>query len=263
MFKKFLSTSLLLALFIPLSFCEIIEIKEMKEAAKYITDDTLVIFDIDNTLMEPEQTLGNDQWFRHRVRVHQLAGLPKTEAINVAVGEWMSVQCITKMQLAEPGIDHFIKNLQEKNQPVMGLTTRGVGMATQTIRQLNDLNVQLFSTAPYQHDYLFENSHSVLYRNGILFTANTHKGDALTKLLDHIKFTPKHIVFINDKHDHITPVQSACETLKIPFVGLRYGYLDHKVEGFDSDVADYQFERFRYILSDSEAERILAQANIE
>ncbi|MCF7852526.1 MAG: DUF2608 domain-containing protein [Simkaniaceae bacterium] len=237
----------------------IIEIKEMKEAFQEIDQDTLIIFDIDNTLIEPIQELGNDQWFRHRIRVHELHGSSSDDALERALAEWMSVQCITEVKLVEPGIDQLIQDLQNKGHMMLGLTTRGLGMATRTAYQLQSLGIDLSKSVPSKEDYLFENGHSCLFRHGIIFTANSHKGNALEKLLTHLKLTPKKIIFINDKYSHMIPVDEKCEELKIPFIGYRYSYLDHKVENFQSDVADLQFERFRFILSDHEAMRMLTR----
>ena len=241
---------------------EIKEIKTMKEAVPQFEGADLIVFDIDNTLMEPKQTLGGDQWFRHRHKVHTAELGDKQAALEKTLGEWMSVQCISEMQLVESDVEELINSLQNDNRTVIALTTRGVGMATQTIRQLSDLGVNMSKTAPMQEDFLFDNGHSCLFRKGILFTSNTHKGNALKTLMDRMNILPKKIVFINDKHTHLVPVEEMCEKEQIAFVGLRYGFLDDKVENFNPAITDLQFDLYRQILSDEDAQRILADREI-
>ena len=238
-------------------FSNIIDIKNFDEALPHIKDNSLVILDVDNTLMEPQQELGNDQWFRYRVKKHLATGIDKEKAIDAAVSEWMSVQCVCLMQLVEPQLDNKVSAIQNRGIDVMGLTTRGFGMATRTIQQLGKLGISLSKNAPYAEEFIFENGHKCLFRGGILFTANSNKGLALEKFLNHTKLKPKHIVFINDKYSHLVPVDEKCAELEIPFIGLRYGYLDDKVENFNVEVAEKQWEHFNVILSDGEASRLL------
>ena len=101
------------------------------------------------------------------------------------------------------------------------------------------------------------NKRGVLYRGGILFTAGTHKGNALSKFLFSIKMHPKAVTFINDKYTHLIPIEEVCDLHAVPFVGLRYGYLDQVVEKIDKEVADVQWAHFGHILTDEAAKRIL------
>lgn len=252
--------SLALTLATPLH-AEIIETQNITELRSHITQDTLVIFDIDNTIMAPVQQLGSDQWFHHRMDTHRATGKNKRDSLELALAEWMSVQNVTKMRLVEPECEQLIHSLQEEGYTVMGLTTRGLGLSTRTVYQLQSLNVTLAATAPVDHDIFFENGQGVLFRQGILFTAGSHKGKALDKFLQTTGIQPKRIVFINDKEDHLTPVDQFCQHAGIPFTGLRYGYLDEWVAGFRKDITAVQFVHFGHILSDEEAEVMAKEIN--
>jgi hypothetical protein len=104
------------------------------------------------------------------------------------------------------------------------------------------------------------NHHGVLFHRGILFTSGTHKGMAMAKFLSQIGHMPKSIVFINDKRQNIEEVEVIAEKYGVPFIGLRYGYVDEKVNNFNEDVANLQFQHFGRIISDEEAERSLKRA---
>jgi len=47
---------------------EIIEVKNMAAVANLIDQDSLVVFDIDNTLIQPVQSLGSDPWFSYTLK---------------------------------------------------------------------------------------------------------------------------------------------------------------------------------------------------
>ena len=67
------------------------------------------MFDIDNTLMEPTQTLGSDQWFYHQKEQYVLKGMTPSDALEQALSEWMSIQSVTKVKVVEPGTKDLVR----------------------------------------------------------------------------------------------------------------------------------------------------------
>lgn len=252
----------LIAFFV-LFFCflsaEIIEIHNIDEMAKHVEDETLLVFDIDNTIMEPAQTLGSDQWFYHRIDEYQEKGYSSQEALEMALAEWMAVQNVTKVKRVEPAVADLIEAFQKEGRPLIGLTTRGLGLATRTIEQLETLDIDLSKTSPIQGDHFFENKGGVLFRKGILFTAGTNKGTAFFKLLEKAGHSVKKILFVNDKASHLREVERACKRKKVEFLGLRYGFLDQKIKSMRKDLAKIQWDHFGKLLSDHDAEKALAR----
>ncbi|MCB1112656.1 MAG: DUF2608 domain-containing protein [Chlamydiales bacterium] len=250
---------LLFAIFLAVSSlqAQIIETMHLEEVREFLTPETLVIFDIDNTLMVPAQDLGTDQWFHHRIYHYIDQGMENRAALEKALGEWMSVQSITKVLEAEPGAAKLVNDLQNEGYTVMGLTSRGLGLSTRTILQLDSLGINLEKTAPTHDEFHFMNTRGVLFREGILFTSGTHKGTAFAKFLDRAHYTPKAVIFINDKHSHIVPVHDMCAQLGIPCIGMRYGYTDAQVAAFDPVLTDLQYAEFGKIMSNEEARSLL------
>ncbi len=236
------------------------EIRNIEEVVPYVDGDTLLMWDIDNTLIEPAQDLGNDQWVRHRWKQLRNLGLTNSEAKEQMLFEWRAVQHLTKMTPVEPTTADIVKQLHVKAASVMGMTTRGIGVATVTVHQLHSVGIDLSMVPPIVGDIYFDNGHGILYREGIFFTSGTHKGSAITRLWELGDICPNKVVFVNDKHDNIVPVERACEALGIPFIGLRYGYLDEKVRSFKPEVAEIQWAEFGRLLSNGEAEAILREA---
>lgn len=238
-------------------FSQILEIKNIKEIKKHLNKYELIIFDLDNTIMEPIQQLGSDQWFYHQMKKHEMCGLDKSKALDATLKDWYEIQAITKVKFVEKDIKNILENLQKKNFIVMGLTTRGYSFSLAAIKQLDSLKVDLSKTAPIKENLYFENG--VLYKKGILFAKGMDKGRVLDQFLKKINFIPKSVVFIDDKVKHLNEVDKFCENLKIKFLGLRYGYLDEKIKNFQVLICDRQHKNFKNILSDEEAKKMIVK----
>jgi hypothetical protein len=240
---------------------EVIETPHFNEVKKYIKPETLVILDIDDTLLLPTQTLGTDAWFLYRIEQHKKEGMKHKDAFEKALAEWQAIRHITKIKIVEEGTDQLINEMQEGKVVVMGLTTQGLALATRTIQQLASLNIDLSKTAPCQEEHYFINKLGVLYRQGILFTAGTPKGEALVKLFSKIDFHPKQIVFVNDKETHLRDVEEVAKREGIEFIGLRYSYCDARIAAFDPQIAEMQWKQSTlcHILSDEEAKALLSR----
>lgn len=251
--KIFLLLSMTVAL-----FGEIYEAAHFNELYSHLIPGTLVVLDIDDTLLIPAQMMGCDEWFMSRLKSKEMN---ESDALEKTLAEWEGVRHLTKMEIVEKGTEGIVKDLQKQGYQVMGLTTQGLALATRTKLQLleNQINLSLTCPTPEDHYYLVD-GHGVLFRSGILFTSNTHKGRALFGLLDRIGLKPNKIIFINDKKSHLIPVDEDSKTRGVEFVGLRYGFSDAKKAAYDDEIANYQFNHssFSHILSDDEAREALA-----
>jgi hypothetical protein len=242
-------------IFFPI-FGEIIEMPHFRDISTRITEDTLVMLDIDDTLLITSQMLGCDEWFMHRIAACQKEGMDFSGALEKTIAEWEAIRHLTKMEIVEPGTEAIIDSLQKQGFTVMGLTTQGLALATRTVQQLQEKGIDLSKTSPGNKEaYLQIGGHGVIYRKGILFTSGRHKGEAFFQLCSQLGYHPKRIVFVNDKASHIKEIESAAAQRQVPFLGLRYSYSDARKARFDSEIADYQFSHssFKHLLSDDEA----------
>jgi hypothetical protein len=251
---KYLVT-LLLSLSVSLS-AVIIEAPHFNTILNHVKPDSLILLDIDDTLLIPTQMLGNDEWFMHRIEELLQQGTSKSDALEKTINEWESIRHITNMQIVENGTDLIVEKLQDEGFIVMGFTTQGLALATRTHQQLNENHFDLSRTSPIKEGLYYSiQGHGVLFRNGVLFTSGRHKGKALLQFLSLINLRPSHVVFINDKESHLKEVEEILEQNSIPFTGLRYAFSDKKKSEFDWEIANYQFKNssFDQILSDEEA----------
>lgn len=210
--------------------------------------------------MHLKQQMGSDEWFFYRFNRYKLHGKGVNEALDLALNEWESVQHLSSVLPVEPETAEIVFNLQNRYYAI-GLTTRGLGLATRTIQQLQSIDIDL-SLHPISTNELhfMVNQEGILYRKGILFTAGQHKGECFRKLLEATGFQPERVLFINDKRSHIIPVEEFCQSKGIEFIGLRYGNLDEKVAQFSPELSDIQWQHYGNLLSDQEAAALLEGA---
>ena len=253
------------AAFCCLSFCfsvlqgQIIELDHFDDLPSYVTKDTLIILDIDDTLLIPVQMLGCDEWFTHQFQKYIQEGMDHAKALEKSLTEWEAIRHLTQMEIVESGSEKIIQTLQEEGFSVMGLTTQELVLSARTRDHLLEQKIDLSKTAPSQRDHYFQmGDYGVLYRKGVLFTSGRHKGEALFYLCDMMDHDPKRIVFVNDKATHLAEIEVSAEKRGIEFVGLRYSYSDSRKKAFQPEIAEYQFlnSSLGYLLSDQEvAER--------
>ena len=238
------------------SFSAIVETSFFREIYQHIDKETLIVLDIDDTLLIPKQMLGSDEWFCHRIKLYQSQGLDKAQALETALAEWEGIRHVSQMQLVEPLTHLIIEDLQKQGYPIIGLTTQGLGLATRTYLQLKENEIDLTKTAPFKKDCFFQlQEHGILFRHGILFTSGQSKAECFERLCAHLNVHPQKIIFVNDKQTHLADLEAYATAKEIPFIGLRYGYSDFRKKAFNAKIADYQFSHssFSRILSDEEA----------
>ncbi len=247
-------TKLLICLLTTVSLLgEIVEIKNFHEISNHIQENTLLIYDIDNTLIELNQLLGCDQWFNYKLKKHQKAGMEFQRALETTLNEWEAIQHLTSCRPVEPSTPYIVADAQERFQSIC-LTSRGLALASRTIQLLKEAGFDLSKNSITDSEIHFMcQNEGILFRKGILFTAGRDKGESLKKLLQACDFVPERVLFVDDKQNQLLSVERFCEEAHIPFVGLRYGFLDEKVANFDEEVAEIQWAHFGKILSDEEA----------
>jgi hypothetical protein len=237
---------------------KIVEVASFNELPGFLEKEMLVVLDIDNTILQTAQLLGSDQWFDHRMKEYQKS-MSVEMAFEKTFAEWLAIESLTKVKLVEDVTGGLIKKLQQEGVTIMALTTRSSDLRFCTFRQFQSLGIDLSVTSPSHGDFFFLNRQPVLYRKGVLFTDGTNRGEALLKFLRKTHYSPKSILFINDKERQLKEVEEICKKMSIPFVGLRYSYLDRKVKEFDEKIARVQLEQIKSILSDEEAKEKLSQ----
>lgn len=230
---------------------EIFEISTIKQCEEHIRPDRLIVFDIDNTIMEASQTLGSDQWFSYRIRENQNKGLSEQESFYRTLIEWMAVQLQTQVKLVEPQFSSLFDHIVKGGWKVVGLTSRGQELAGRTLEQLNSIGVDLSRASPTPQEIVF--GQGQVYHGGVLFAHGSNKSTLLFQFLNRVALHPKGIIFVDDKMNNLLDVEKECAANQIAFWGLRYAYMDKKVQAMRPEVAEVQLKTFSQLISDEEA----------
>ncbi len=238
-------------------FCEVLEIKSISEILPYITQDSLVVFGVDETLQTTKQTVGGDHWFCDSVRIYQEEGFSFEEALAKTLPDYMKLQNMTQVKAVESSTPALVHKLQSSGVKVIGLTARNAELAYTTLRQLRSIEVDL-DRNPVKIKGLNLSSHfPVKYIEGVLFAQNNHKGEVLFDMVKFSDYPLKKVIFIDDKIEHIQQVEEMCRAHDIEYVGFRYGANDASHEAYKSEIARLQHKYFDEILSNEAAEKIL------
>ena len=221
----------------------------------YTPQSHLLLLDIDNTLLHPNQMIGSQEWFYFYLqRSFDRQGV-KEEVKQYAIDLCTAINLVSSVHPVEKITPEVILRLQKQKVCIIGFTTRGHSMATATCRQLNSLGLNLEKTAPTQVRFSLTKVPEVYFQNGVLYTSGANKGQALLEFLSQLSFRPSQIIYINDKKEPLEGVESML-LKEISFLGLRYSAADRYQEDFSEQVSDVELENFSRLLNDQEAQKI-------
>ncbi|HLB40972.1 MAG TPA: DUF2608 domain-containing protein, partial [Candidatus Babeliales bacterium] len=123
--RIFKSLLLLLALLSTTSALLTREIQSISETLDYITEaDCLVVFDLDNTLINPPTDLGSDQWFNHLVNEQLAVGLDASAAVAKVLPLYFHVHDQINLVPTEPELHLTLAQICTKCNHMIGLTAR-------------------------------------------------------------------------------------------------------------------------------------------
>jgi hypothetical protein len=214
---------------------------------------TLVLIDIDQTIVARTHTLGSQAWWDYEKHFIKKTGVPSDTLFAYFKPIILCILSRIPEKLVEPGIPEAIKSLQERGITVWGLTGRmknapwdsRYDLATQaTLLKLSiDFTRSPSPAAPCPDNF----SHNILFTNWEL------KGPRLAEFLRHIGFKPKKIVFIDDQLTHLASVEESLNEQQIPFIGFHYTRMHATEKNFDPLIGNIQL---KYLLTE---DRILTE----
>lgn len=235
---------------------EIHETKFMSEALSQARPGDIVVLDIDNTTLEPNQSLASDQWYGYTVEQYQRGGFSPDESIDRAIARVLQVQPKTGVHPVELDTPGLIRDLQKRGIAVYFLTARPTELKETTLRQLNSIGIQ-----PNSGGLKFTNDKEIeLYHGVLLVGPRNNKGRILAQFLDEKALKPNKLIFVDDKEHHVKNMEAVLSQRGIVNLNYRYGAADEKVKSFRPQITDIQwshFEKTGMILSDEEAESLM------
>lgn len=220
----------------------IIESYCIDDVLKYAKDsNTLVAFDLDNTLVYPGQDLGSEQWFGYMLNQKLASGMNRQDALAEVLPLYYKVHDHLSLQPVEPTSAATVSMLQHKGIPTLALTTRSLPLIERTKTQLKELGISFACSEEFNKELSIALEKQAILSNGIIFCNDNNKGKTLIKALQTCNCRPETIIFIDDKLSHVLDVEKECLLNNIHFVGIRYGKLDAIAAQFDPKRAEQQY----------------------
>lgn len=209
----------------------------------------LIVCDIDNTIVTTPTDIASDHWFsgiyQYRMKKN---GISAQEAIDSILPYYFAMQHETDLVLVESDTAHHIKMLQIAI-PVIALTARSFPLMHRTIDQLQALDIDFSHSTIFGHE-TFDGfvEYPYHYHQGVIFCGHNNKGKVLFDILHQFEYYPEVIIMIDDKEKYLQGLQEEIDKHEgIEFIGIRYGYLDHKIASFDPIEAEKMLENSIYM----------------
>lgn len=215
----------------------------------YLTEDTVVIFDIDGVIMEPLQMLGNDQWAYYEAdKFIHCGGLAAFSHV------WEEVQKRVDVKLVDEAFPQILAELKRRGITTLGFTARGISLHERTKEQLASIGVDLSQTSCCGDGFVGE---GFLFTHGMIFVdIGQDKGTCLKRFFDRYGKKPSRVIFFDDRMKNVKSLDLFCKTEGIKFIGVRYGGADCAMAQFEpliSDVQLYCLRNFDEVISDDRA----------
>jgi Protein of unknown function (DUF2608) len=237
------------------------KINSMSEISTSFPNDTIIFFDIDDTLFDSPYMLGSKAWRRYIVQETKNSDQNWHDIFTLFLSRVLKVMTI------EPATNQLIENLQKKGYGVCALTSRERNMWYNTpipsidlltIKQLESANIR-FDSEAFTNKYR-ELAKDSEYFGGVFFANTDLKGDYLRRILTNVPH-PKKIVFIDDKLSQVESVASTLSKLGIDHNCYWYCATDDKSSKFNPLIANIQLYYLLIsngcqVISDQEAEII-------
>jgi hypothetical protein len=205
--------------------------------------DTMVIFDIDNTLVHTNKELGSDPWAYWFVKEKLKEGMMPRQALAYMFDLFRHIHSHVDIYPVEEKTVSIVQKLKDLEVPTICLTGRQSSMIDVTQEQMKKAGFVLNSPENLTKSLTLRMKHPVEMANGIICGGMNEKGDVLAKIFKTLNFkSPEVIVFVDDKLNCVESMSKQCSENNIAFTGLRYGYMDPIVANFDPQKAQEQLE---------------------
>ncbi len=270
-------TILLCSLFyLQSAFAQTMSIQNIKELAtvlKKAPADALVIFDVDEVLVYPENIVQLQvaaPFFESTMdNIEKRLGKPTRDLLH-------SILLLqSKWQLTDPEIPQLIQDLQSQKIRTIALTAFRSGemgklpsVEDWRSGHLKKHNIDLRITSGISKNY-FEITQLAkqngkdfpVYKDGIIYTNHYPKGEVLGAFLAQMNIQAKSIIFVDDKISNINSVENFCKSANIKYLGIHDNRIFKAHNVFDKNLGEYQFqylENNKTWLSDLDAKKIIS-----
>ncbi len=238
-----------------------IEIRESTQITDLLSladEKTLVVFDLNDTLMRTDSALGGDVWADKVTKDAMAAGLSKEQVLDRLVPFWHQVLIRTPVRPVEPNTANVLQTLQQRGVKTMGLTARYIEMAHTTLKALRDIFIDFSRSDVATEDFTLFTVSPAKYIDGVVFAGlQNDKADVLVQFLAQHPVEFDRIIFIDDKKKNVEGMAKAAKALNKPYIGIWYRAVEATPSQDNPDVAKIQQVLFRQIIPDDIVKQLL------
>jgi len=204
--------------------------------------ETLIVFDIDNTLLKFSTDFGSEQWFLWQSEMlnNKFVGLPlvsNTLANILEVQSWIYKRY--PMEIVDIRQKSWITQLKKQYAGIIALTSRSLNVHDATLREIFRNKLKFSSASelclknegklylPYQLEHLNESglttsdvanfklgpANFVVFDRGAFLTQGQNKGIMLKTLLHRMARKFKSVIFIDDRLKHIEAMRMMAKSV--------------------------------------------------
>jgi uncharacterized protein DUF2608 len=236
--KRFVPTFLILisCLCFQDAFAEIIKapnLSPIKKVTQQADSNTLVIFDVGDVLVTPKDQIlqTSHQKFAEKIEKEMESRYSAEEVQVLQSIIWMA----RSAELVDKKLIKLIRDFQKRGIKVMALTNLLTGSfgnmsspENWRVKELEGFGYTFKNSWTGVKSKTFEELKSKdpkrfpVFKNGVLFTCGLPKGPVLKAFLQYAGFSPKKIIFIDDRRDYLESVEAFSKEEGIPFIGFEY-----------------------------------------
>jgi Protein of unknown function (DUF2608) len=236
------------------------ETADIEAIFPHIDRTTLVIFDIDSSLIQTTHMLGGEAWADMMVRRYTLEGMTPLQARAELTPLWNAILVQSVVGPVDPSVQMALRSLQRQGIRVMGMTDKDPEMAYVRLDHLRVCDADLALTAPYRGILNVRAEAGTKMVHGVLFTGvYNNPGEVLVTLLNQIGYYPSKVIMVSNKAALLHEVERSLSHLGVPFVPCRLSLADAQLKAYRPEIADIQLNLFNRVMSDEAARALQPQ----
>ena len=233
------------------------DLADIAPALAESTKRTLLVLDIDDTLLTSDGFFGSDKWYEWQKT------LPAGDPGKVpCLFDVISLNYETGGQRATQPDGPALVNAVQVDKLL--LTSRNPLYRGGTLRTLRDAGYALPAPLAGQADgssWDFRKAPDaapvrITYDQGVFMTTGQDKGLALLALLQRLHTRYDRVVLVDDGKKNIDNMQAALRTAGVDYLGLHYTRIDKTVEPADADAARAGWQAWQQLLATTYPDRL-------
>lgn len=274
--KKILITFIASCLFFAQLRAVIVEapnLNRFEETLKTVDQQSLILFDVDETLLIPKDLILSPYarrfWNQY---AKETIENPKIVPQGKYDGKYFFGQILSKMEYetVDPKLVEIIHSLQQRNIKAIAFTKMSIGplgiipfkedwRIDHLKKHQFDFSLAFPKFPELKIDVLSTGIQS-LFKKGVLYANGQDKGPVLIAFLKAIQWRPSKVVFIDNSLDFLKSVETALEGTGIEFIGIYYKDVANRPRMLNQNLAKFQLMHLAKTgewLSDGEASAYL------